>query len=245
MRGITIIVSGLVAGISSVASAQSLLYDVTFSQSQFVPGQIVPTASGSVPRETPSRILTTPVVSNTFGPLPGNVALLSPPANITAEYIAFDIVSQFPAYRVSFDLAISVPGTDAGGGFTLFADVPTIRPFRWLSNGTITGLVASGGTGAQIGSWNLNQAYAIDTIWNLQTQSASLFIDGQHIVTQPFSASQVSAFRLSTGTNPSFPGLPTVAGVDNIRIEGLIPAPSSALCVMVPSMLFAVKRRRA
>jgi hypothetical protein len=235
------------AGVLSAgqASAQATrLYDVNFEGPTFVPGQVIPASLSGLVRTAPSSILTTPITSNTFGPMPGKVAELSPPANVTAEYIGFDVFATHPAYRMKFDLCITTPGTAAGGGFTLFADVPTIRPIRWVSDGRITGLRSVGGSGLQIGTWNLNQVYAVDTLWDLQQQSMTLWIDGQQIVTEPFSATQIVSFRLATGNNPSFPGSPTVAGVDNIVIEGLVPAPTSAACLGVLGCWMGVRRQR-
>ncbi len=235
---------GAAALLSSAASAQVLLYDVDFGSPLHTVGSAPTVSLGAAPRRGPSAVTngftSLPRVVSSLGPLTNQPVELQPLATITAENCRFDVTeadgfpTSYARYEMEFDLVIMNGGRVAGGGFTLFADVPTVRSVWWRWDGTISGSTAT---------WNVGELQHVFATYDLNTQRYDVFVNGTQIITgAALNATAIRAFRLSVGNNTNQQGDVTLAGVDNVRIWG-VPAPGM-VSVIGMGAVAALRRRR-
>lgn len=222
-----------------IASAQdTLLYDVDFSSPLHTVGQVPTEGFGAAPRRTPTAHLGSPRVRSSVGLLTNQPCELTPVG--TAENVHYQITgptgfAEYPAYRVKFDLVIVEGGRPFGGGFVLIADVPTVRTIWWRWDGTIQGF----GAGP---TWTEGELQRVETLWDVEANTCSMWINGAFIGTNVFEANSIQKFRTASGTNSNQPGPETVAAFDNLKIWG-VPAPSTAIVLVFAAAVSASRRR--
>lgn len=218
LRAILLSLSALGAAIAvpSMARADTLLYNLTFSSPLHTVGLPPTIGNGPAPRETVTDInFGSPMVVAARGVL-NQQPLEFNTTNGIGDQVELDLTSFEPCanYTITSDLVIAQMA--AGQEFTFVLDTPQVRNLHFEANGDVR-IWVPGGANQVIGAWAANALIRVRIEVFLSSDTWAISLNGVQVYSGPFGgATELTALRLSTDVvNPIGA---EIAAVDNLKI---------------------------